>query len=162
MIGYDYRCKSNMLPKLKSFILSALLIASLYAISAQVKPVGESIIKNLHSISDLDGKWYLQTVPSNDPSNNRIPEIQFDTKQNRFSGTTGCNQMSGSFIASDSTLHISDKMITTRMFCPGYDEPSFLQNLLKIDGYHLENGRLILTSKNIVISKWIRKKPARA
>ncbi len=150
-----------MLPKLKSFILPALLFASLCMISAQVKPTNESIDKRSWSISDLEGKWYLQIVTVNDSSNNRTPEIQFDTKQNRFSGTTGCNQMSGSFIATDSSLHISDKMITTRMFCPGYDELSFLQNLLKIDGYHFKNGRLILTSKNDVISQWSRKKLTR-
>ncbi len=47
------------------------------------------------------------------------------------------------------------------MFCPGYDELTFLQNLLKIDGYHFKNGRLILTSKIDVISQWSRKKLTR-
>lgn len=141
--------------------MPALLFASLCMISARVKPTAESINKRPWSISDLEGKWYLQIVTVNDSSNNRTPEIQFDTKQNLFSGTTGCNQMSGSFIATDSSLHISDKMITTRMFCPGYDELTFLQNLLKIDGYHFKNGRLILTSKNDVISQWSRKKLTR-
>jgi len=139
----------------------ALLFVPLLMISAQVKPTTESLNNKSWSVSDLDGKWYLQIVSVNDSSNNRAPEILFDIKQNRFSGTTGCNQMSGSFIATDSTLHISDKMITTRMFCPGYDELSFLQNLLKIDGYHFKNGRLILTSKNDVISQWSRKKLTR-
>ncbi|HTB26833.1 MAG TPA: META domain-containing protein [Puia sp.] len=150
-----------MLPKLKSFKWMALLFVPLLMISAQVKPTTESLNNKSWSVSDLDGKWYLQIVSVNDSSNNRAPEILFDIKQNRFSGTTGCNQMSGSFIATDSTLHISDKMITTRMFCPGYDELSFLQNLLKIDGYHFKNGRLILTSKNDVISQWSRKKLTR-
>lgn len=139
----------------------ALLFASHFVMSALIKPAAESINKKSWSVSDLEGKWYLQSDPVNDSSNNRIPEIQFDIKQNRFSGTTGCNQMSGSFIADDSTLHFSDKMITTRMFCPGYDEPSFLQNLLKIDGYHFKNGWLMLTSKNVVIFRWVRKKPVR-
>jgi heat shock protein HslJ len=150
-----------MLTKLKSFILTALLFASLFVISAQVNPTTDSTDKKSRSISDLEGKWYLQILHENDSSNNRIPEVQFDIKQNRFSGTTGCNQMSGSFSATDSTLHISDKMITTRMFCPGYNETGFLQNLLKIDGYHFKNGWLILTSKNDVISQWSRKKPTR-
>jgi heat shock protein HslJ len=161
MIGYDYGYKSNMITKLKSFILTTLLFASLFVISAQVKQTSDFVSKKSLSISELDGKWYLQIVPENDSSNNRIPEIQFDIKQNRFSGTTGCNQMSGSFLASDSTLHISDKMITTRMFCPGYNEMVFLQNLLKVDGYYFKNGWLILTYRNTVISQWSRKKPTR-
>jgi heat shock protein HslJ len=84
-----------MLTKLKSFILMALLFASLFVLSAQFKPTTDSVNKKSWSISDLEGKWYLQIVPENDSSNNRIPEIQFDINQNRFSGTTGCNQMSG-------------------------------------------------------------------
>jgi heat shock protein HslJ len=139
----------------------ALLFAPLLMISAQVKPTNGFLNDKFWSMGDLEGKWYLQIVSVNDSSNNRIPEIQFDTKQNRFSGTTGCNQMSGSFIADDSTLHFNDKMITTRMFCPGYNETAFLQNLLKIDGYQFRNGWLILTSKNAVISRWNRKKLTR-
>jgi heat shock protein HslJ len=139
----------------------ALLFAPLLMISAQVKPTNGFLNDKFWSMGDLEGKWYLQIVSVNDSSNNRIPEIQFDTKQNRFSGTTGCNQMSGSFIADDSTLHFHDKLITTRMFCPGYNETAFLQNLLKIDGYQFRNGWLILTSKNAVISRWNRKKLTR-
>ncbi len=141
----------------------ALLFTSLLAISAGVKPNTESLNKKTWSISDLEGKWYLLIDSENDTSNYRFPEIQFDILQSRFSGTTGCNQMSGSFIVTDSTLHINDKMITTRMFCPGYDETVFLQNLLKIDGYYFKNGCLMLTSKNAIISQWIRnrKKSAR-
>jgi len=62
--------------------------------------------------------------------------------------------MSGSFLATYSTLHFSDKMITTRMFCPGYNEMAFLKNLLSTDGYHFNNGWLILTSGDSVISRW--------
>jgi len=156
MIGYDYRCISNMVIKLKSFILTALLFAVLSRVSAQVQSNPDDKYQKSQTISLLAGKWYLQRDFTNDSANLRIPEIKFDIMQNRFSGSTGCNQMSGSFMVNEKTLHISDKMIITRMFCPGYDEMNFLKNLLRTDGYHFENGLLILTSGNSIISRWSR------
>jgi heat shock protein HslJ len=143
-----------MLPKLKSFILTALLFAVLCGVNAQEQPTP---YQKSSTMLQLDGKWYLQSDMTSDSSNNRIPEIKFDIMQNRFSGNTGCNQMSGSFMLTDKSLRISDKMITTRMFCPGYNEMSFLKNLLKTDGYHFNNGLLIMTSGDSLISTWSRK-----
>jgi heat shock protein HslJ len=143
-----------MLPKLKSFILTALLFALLSGVNAQTPPTP---YQKSQTISELDGKWYLQPDLTNDSFNNRIPEIRFDITQNRFSGNTGCNQMSGNFTVTEKTLRISDKMITTRMFCPGYNEMSFLKNLLKTDGYHFSDGLLIMTSGDSVIFSWSRK-----
>jgi heat shock protein HslJ len=157
MMGYDYSCESNMYTKLKSFILTALLFTLHSGVSGQVQPTPEDKYQKSEIISQLDGKWYLQNDITNDSSNNRTPEIKFDIMQNRFSGNTGCNQMSGSFTVTEKTLRISDKMITTRMFCPGYDEMSFLKNLLKADGYHFHNGLLIMTSGDSVIYSWSRK-----
>jgi heat shock protein HslJ len=146
-----------MQTKLKSFILTALLFAILSGVNAQVQPAPDDKYPKTQTMSQLDGKWYLQRDMTNDSSNTRIPEIRFDIMQNRFSGNTGCNQMSGNFLATERTLHISDKMITTRLFCPGYDEMSFLKNLLKADGYHFNEGYLILTSGDSIVSRWSRK-----
>jgi heat shock protein HslJ len=145
-----------MVIKLKSFILTALLFAVLSRVSAQVQSNPDDKYQKSQTISLLAGKWYLQRDFTNDSANLRIPEIKFDIMQNRFSGSTGCNQMSGSFMVNEKTLHISDKMIITRMFCPGYYEMNFLKNLLRTDGYHFENGLLILTSGNSIISRWSR------
>jgi hypothetical protein len=43
------------------------------------------------------------------------------------------------------------------MFCPGYNESAFLKNLLRVDGYKLKKGILILTANGIEISHWSRK-----
>jgi heat shock protein HslJ len=84
--------------------------------------------------------------------------MQFDTKEAKFSGNTGCNRMSGTyFIADSTTIHFSEKMITTRMFCAGYNESAFLQNLLRVDGFKFRKGMLIFTVGNIEVSRWIKK-----
>jgi hypothetical protein len=48
-------------------------------------------------------------------------------------------------------------MITTRMFCAGYNESAFLQNLLRVDYYKVKKGVLILSVGGIEVSRWNRK-----
>ena len=147
--------------KLKSFMLISLLFVLFNKGVAQVPISPDSKINKSQSLSELSGKWYFfENDLQRDSSVGRVPEIDFDIVQFHLSGSTGCNRMSGSFAATEKELHISDKMITTRMFCPGYDEMNFLKNLLKTDGYHFNSGLLIMTYKDSVISSWSRKMPS--
>ena len=157
MTGYDYRFTLNMRTKLKSFILSAVLFVSVSSLSAQIDSSKIEAPKKLSPISKLSGKWYLVPALESDTATGRIPEIQFDIKESRFTGNTGCNRMSGSFLATDSTLHFSEKMITTRMYCTGYNESAFLQNLLRVESYKYRKGMLIFTVGNVEVFRWTRK-----
>ena len=153
--------------KLKSFILTALLFTLVLGFTTHAQPSDTTVkktkntkaLKKERSLSDLEGKWYLQPVLESDTATGHIPELQFDTRQGRMSGNTGCNRMSGDFTATDSTLHFSDKIITTRMFCAGYNETAFIQNLIRIDSYKFKKGWLILTADGVEISRWSREKP---
>lgn len=144
-----------MAAKLISFILLALFITGVSPAQVSVDSAG-AIPTGYKS---LNGLWYLQPVLESDTSSGHIPEISFDIKSGRFAGNTGCNRMSGSFLATDTSLHFGDNMITTRMACIGYNEPAFIKNLLRINSYKLENGILILTVNNEEVSRWARKKP---
>jgi heat shock protein HslJ len=154
MTGYDYGWKMNMRTKLKSFVLTALLFTLLSLVNGHAQSSN-----NTQALSALEGRWFLVPVLDSDTATGHIPELQFDTKQARLSGNTGCNRMSGSFLATDSTLQISDKLITTRMACIGYNENTFLQNLLRVDSYKFNKGWLILCSKGLEVSRWSREKP---
>jgi heat shock protein HslJ len=112
----------------------------------------------------LAGQWYLQPVLASDTATGRVPFLQFDPVKTHFSGNTGCNPMGGMFWFSknDSSLSFNDKMITTKMACPGYDEHSFLQSLMHVNHYRLEKGMLILLSDNTELSRWTRKPPVMA
>jgi heat shock protein HslJ len=155
MARYDYGYKMNMAAKLISFILPALFITSFSQAQVSVDSAG-AIPTGYKS---LNGIWYLQPVLESDTSSGQIPEINFDVKTGRFAGNTGCNRMSGSFLATDTSLHFGNNMITTRMACIGYNESAFIKNLLRIDSYKIENGVLILTVNNEEVSRWARKKP---
>jgi len=147
----------NMHTKLKSFILTALLFALFSGLHAQAPVAADTTVKKPTRINLLKGKWYLIPALESDTATGHVPEIQFDVKESKFTGNTGCNRMSGTFLATDSSLHFSEKMITTRMFCAGYNESAFLQNLLRVDYYKVRKGVLILSVGGIEVSRWYRK-----
>jgi heat shock protein HslJ len=167
MFGYDYICKIKLGTKVKSFVLTALLSGLLSGAYAQVDSANMEAPKKSMTYAKISGKWNLIPASENDTAGGHFPEIQFDVKDAKFSGNTGCNRMSGTyFIADSNTIHFNEKMITTRMFCPGYNESAFLQNLLRVDGFKFRKGMLIFTVGTIEISRWYRKtapkKPAKA
>ncbi|HWK06174.1 MAG TPA: META domain-containing protein [Puia sp.] len=108
----------------------------------------------------LGGSWYLQPVLPSDAATGKIPSMRFDLTKKHFSGNTGCNTMRGAFWYSgnDSSLTFSEKIITTKMACPGYNEQSFLKSLLHANHYRLRDGALILLGEdNSELSHWARK-----
>jgi heat shock protein HslJ len=158
-----------MQTKLKSFFLTALLFGGISFVSAQVDSSAQEAtpVKSL-VVTKFNGKWNLIPASENDTAGGHFPEIQFDAKESRFSGNTGCNRMAGSYLITDSaSIHFSEKMITTRMYCAGYNESAFLQNLLRVDGFKFRKGMLVLTVGTVEVFRWKRKpsaskKPAKA
>jgi heat shock protein HslJ len=149
----------NMNSKLKSFLLTALLFALVSVLKAQVDSTQIPVPKKPVVITKLTGKWYLIAAQEGDTVASHIPEITFDIKTSKFSGSTGCNRMSGTFLATDSTMQFSDKMITTRMYCAGVNESAFLQNLLRVESYKFRKGMLVFLVGEIEVSRWTRKNP---
>ena len=112
----------------------------------------------------LQGEWYLQPVLPSDTAAGKTPVVRFDLKKSRFTGNTGCNNMNGKFwfSANDSSLSFSDKIVTTKMACTGYNEKAFLKSLLLTTHYRLSNGVLtFMAEDNSALSHWARK-PATA
>jgi heat shock protein HslJ len=158
MIQYDYRSQLNMRTKLKSFIVTALLFGLISTTWAQVDSANVEAPKKSMPFAKIGGKWSLIPASELDTAGRHFPEVLFDVKEAKFSGNTGCNRMSGTYFISDSvTIHFSEKMITTRMFCAGYNESAFLQNLLRVDGFKFRKGMLIFMVGNIEVSRWLRK-----
>jgi heat shock protein HslJ len=108
----------------------------------------------------LGGTWWLQPVLPSDTAAGRTPTLSLDLAKSHFTGNTGCNNMRGTFwfSAKDSSLSFSDKVIQTRMACPGYNEASFMKSLRSAGRYRLRSGMLILLSDdNSELSHWVRK-----
>lgn len=121
-----------------------------------------TIVKAAPDTTTLGGVWYLQPVLASDTAAGKTPTLQLDLAKSRFSGNTGCNTMHGQFWFSntDSSLSFSDKIATTKMACPGYNEPAFMKSLKNSSHYRLRNGILtLLSDNNSELSRW-RRKPA--
>src|ERR1700744_5695845 len=113
--------------------------------------------------TSLGGAWYLLPVLDSDTVTGKLPWLEFDLAKSKFVGNTGCNTMRGSFWFSkkDSSLSFGDKLATTRMVCPGYNEPAFLKSLHNTARYRLRQGMLTLLGEdNMELSRWKRKSSA--
>ena len=105
----------------------------------------------------LNGEWFLQPVLPSDTAAGRIPTLVINLKNSTFSGNTGCNRMNGSFIVTDTSLQFSEKIMLTKMACPGYNEKEFIESLMRTTRYKFDNGVLILMQDMTELSKWTRK-----
>ncbi|GGB11154.1 META domain-containing protein [Puia dinghuensis] len=122
--------------------------------SAQVK------VKAAPDTTTLAGSWYLLAVLPSDTATGKIPTLQLNPAKARFSGNTGCNTMYGQFWYSntDSSMSFNDRITMTKMACPGYNEPAFLQSLKSVGHYRLHSGTLTLLSDGgTELSHWTRK-----
>lgn len=104
----------------------------------------------------LDGTWYLVAALPSDTAAGKVPTIIFNSGAKNFTGNTGCNNMRGSFTSSDSTIQISEQIISTKMACPGYNEDGFLKSLPKANNFRFENNMLILLMDATEVSRWSR------
>ena len=108
----------------------------------------------------LGGIWYLQPVLPSDTAAGKTPILELNLTKSRFLGNTGCNSMNGTFWFSktDSSLSFSEKIVTSKMACQGYNEHAFIKSLLSAGRYRLRNGVLtLLSDDNAELSHWVRK-----
>lgn len=104
----------------------------------------------------LEGRWELMPVLTSDTAAGKIPFIVFNVKSGRFTGNTGCNNISGAFLLSQDALQFNERLISTKKACPGYNEEAFMENLLKTNRYQIQDGVLQLMYNTTVLSKWVR------
>jgi len=112
--------------------------------------------RNTTDTATISGNWQLQPVLASDTATGKIPQLNFDLKTNKFSGNTGCNAMTGSFVINQDALSFKENMACTKMACPGYNEQIFLENLLKTNRYEIKDGVLQLMYNTTILSKWVR------
>lgn len=95
-----------------------------------------------------DKKWVLESI-KNRKTLVAIKGafVNFDAQKGSAGGNSGCNLFGGDFLATRSTLKISD-IISTMRACTEGDkmdvEREFLDGLRQADRYEIKDGRLIL------------------
>jgi len=119
-----------------------------------------TVKNNSSSVKDdttIAGNWVLQPVLASDTATGSIPKLNFNLTSKKFSGNTGCNEMSGSFFIRKDSLSFNEHMIATRKMCEGYNEKAFIDNLTKTNHYKIVDGVLQLMNDQTILSKWTRK-----
>lgn len=86
----------------------------------------------------------------------RTPSLVINTTSRVFSGTTGCNSMSGSFNFSGNDLQFK-AINTSKMNCNEYDEAGFLAALKKVDSYNVNGNQLELKQGGTVLLTFAKK-----
>lgn len=81
----------------------------------------------------------------------RMPSLTINAARQIFTGTTGCNSMSGSFNFSAKDIQFGRNIVTSKMACNEYDEASFLAALKKADSYNLTGNMLEIRQGNTLL-----------
>lgn len=140
----------------KLFSLLRTLLVLIFLLSLINRATGQPTLKHAESAS-LSGNWILVPVLPSDTITGKIPSINFNLAGGKFTGFTGCNQMSGGFTQHGNKLSFNQQLIVTKILCQGYNEKQFIVNLLRVTDYKIENGILELMVGSTPISKWMRK-----
>ena len=117
----------------------------------------ENIFSSVPADTTISGVWVLQPVLASDTAAGRIPQLNFNLTIKKFTGNTGCNDMSGSFFIKKDSLAFNEHVIATRKMCQGYNEKAFIDNLTKTNHYKIVDGVLQLMNDQTILSKWTRK-----
>jgi heat shock protein HslJ len=107
--------------------------------------------------------WVLEEmkgtpVSKEDFDGREVPNMEININNNRFSGFSGCNRMTGSLFYEQDVLRFT-QIASTRMACPSMDkETEFLTALQATTTYKVENNRLYLSNpseENLLVFKKI-------
>lgn len=81
----------------------------------------------------------------------RIPSLTINAARQVFTGTTGCNSMSGSFNFTAKDIQFGRNIVTSKMACNEYDEAAFLADLKKANNYTLNGNMLEIRQGNTLL-----------
>lgn len=119
-----------------TFYAIALLAAGLVAGCGSGISLDESIEGPVWRLEQLGGE---AVAPTGDPQ--RDPQVQFDRRNGRVSGSGGCNRVTGTFERSGSSLRMS-QLASTRVACPdpalGVSESQFFAALQATTSYRMQ------------------------
>ena len=89
---------------------------------------------------------------------NKKPVLNFDLDHARVSGNTGCNTLTGELKANgENKISFKKGIATTKMFCEGTGEHTFLKTLDQVETYSIKDSVLSLSSNLGVVMKLKKK-----
>lgn len=102
----------------------------------------------------LTGKWVLESINGTtvgEGTKFKAPTLQFDLKENRVNGNSGCNQYFGSFKLLEANKIEFQQMGSTKMACHEPDkEMEYLQAISTQNlSYSVKDGKLTLSTTDV-------------
>lgn len=96
----------------------------------------------------LNDIWVLETLNGEKVKEetfpNGLPGLEIDARENRFSGTGGCNRIGGTLFFEQDLLRFT-QIRSTKMACPAMDQENrVLQALEAVTTYEIVDNRLVL------------------
>jgi heat shock protein HslJ len=135
--------------------IASIALAGLLSACATVSPAADTP-------SLVGTAWVLSALPGHTPVAGSIVTLRFEAS--RASGSAGCNQYSGTYTSSGSSLTFGPAA-TTRMMCAEPEglmeqEQRFLQALRSVASARLEGDRLELRSTDGALAISLTRVPA--
>ncbi|MUP47443.1 META domain-containing protein [Gramella sp. BOM4] len=157
---------------MKKLLLLSLIVAGSFSISCKDQPENNS--ENKEPMAEeqsqranlIDGSWELNYMAATaKPMDSLFPRLKptmiIDTRKSQISGTTGCNNFSGSLSIDGNQFNLGEAIALTKKMCPDMTgEEAFIKNLERVDTYSVtERGQTLnLISGDIAIMRLQRKK----
>ncbi|WPR70427.1 META domain-containing protein [Flavobacterium sp. NG2] len=121
----------------------------------------KTVKTDTYTENNLDGNWQLTYI-----SGSRIafgglypdkkPEITFDTKTNKVSGHSSCNNFGSKYTIDNQKINF-ETPFGTRMACPGQGEQAFYTMLQKVNRYTIIEGKLLFFIDDVVMMRFEKK-----
>ena len=112
-----------------------------------------NLVEKYWKLIELNGN---PIAPANE---SREAHIIFHTENNRFSGSTGCNRMMGSYQTKEDNQIVLSSAATTQMMCIDSQimeiEVGFLKALEMTDSYSVKNDTLTLSNANTTLARLV-------
>ena len=120
--------------------------------------------KESSNAQSIQGSWQFDNFTMVNTSKTilfpmEVPMLYFDVKGKKFSGTGGCNNISGSFVLNGNELTFTQPFIMTRMSCNAMGEKIFVNYLNSVQRFLIEGNslQLITDSKPAIVLKRVMK-----
>lgn len=105
--------------------------------------------------------WQLSSVNGNaintSDYDRGIPDATFGT-DGRVNGGNGCNNYGGSYTLEDNGKLTFGQMMSTKMFCPGTGEGTFMKALREVNVAKVEKDKLVLLNGTKEVLVFVPKK----
>lgn len=117
-------------------------------------------IKDPSNGAQLSGTWTLSYITGPRIAfeglypNNR-PSMEFDLTTNTLSGSTSCNRFNSTIALEGNKITIGSPA-TTKMFCEGQGEPTFVNMLPQINSYHVKEDVLTFYRNEVEMMRFTK------